>query len=228
MLRPRWLRPAHNPRCNRWQGTHVIIADIRRRDWRWPRPSRRTLTPSSRRLPRVSPLRRSIIPAAAAGRPERKLCIIDRSDTIDRAELELRRGLCVTIIGARPEVSAGQVLVETALVFNLDVGTLQIMTAAPEDLSLLLTDEETAIHVLNGGRPLHGPTFSVQFKRWSRLANATGTELPVLVDVELQGIPAHAWDRATAAQILGESCWIRSVHPDTVARRDLTSFKVTA
>jgi hypothetical protein len=82
--------------------------------------------------------------------------------------------------------------------------------------------------VLNGGRPLHGSSCSLQFKRWTRLANASSASLPNLVDVELHGIPTHAWELATAELLLSDACWIRSLHPDTVARRDLTSFRLTA
>ncbi|KAF8647457.1 hypothetical protein HU200_065368 [Digitaria exilis] len=164
----------------------------------------------------------------AAGRPRRRMCIIDRSESIARAELDLRRGLLVTITGSRPAVSGEQVIQETTRAFGLDVEALQIMKTAPEDFLLILPDVSTADRVLNGGRPVVGPEFSFQFKRWSRLVNASCTELPVLVDVELRGVPAHAWDKKTAAQLLGDSCWICSLHQDTVDRRDLTAFKVSA
>ncbi|KAF8719878.1 hypothetical protein HU200_024639 [Digitaria exilis] len=163
----------------------------------------------------------------AAGRPRRRMCIIDRSESIARAELDLRRGLLVTITGSRPAVSGEQVIQETARAFGLDVEALQITKTAPEDFLLILPNVSTADRVLNGGRPVVGPEFSFQFKRWSRLVNASCTELPVLVDVELRGVPAHAWDKKTAAQLLGDSCWICSLHQDTVDRRDLTAFKVS-
>jgi hypothetical protein len=40
--------------------------------------------------------------------------------------------------------------------------------------------------------PLHGPGFSLLFKRWTRLVQAVAASLPVLIYVKLQGIPAHA------------------------------------
>jgi hypothetical protein len=54
------------------------------------------------------------------------------------------------------------------------------------------------------------------FRRWSRLRNASVVVLPSLVDVELKGIPAHAWELETAKHLLDEWCWVRGLHPDTV------------
>jgi hypothetical protein len=79
-----------------------------------------------------------------------------------------------------------------------------------------------------GAGVFHCPRFSLQFKRWSRLAHASSSELPFLLDVELRGIPAHAWSRSTAERILGESCWVADVLPSTMAKQDLSSYKLKA
>jgi hypothetical protein len=49
-----------------------------------------------------------------------------------------------------------------------------------------------------------------------------------LINVELQGIPAHTWELETAEHLLDEWCWIRNLHPDTVNRRDYSVFRCTA
>lgn len=46
--------------------------------------------------------------------------------------------------------------------------------------------------------------------------------------LEIEGIPPHVWREDTAAKILAPSCWIQDVHPDTVTKRDLSKFKLTA
>jgi hypothetical protein len=112
--------------------------------------------------------------------------------------------------------------------FNIDPASLGVTVAAPKDFLLFLLDSATADMVFNGGAPLHGPGFSLFFKRWTRLANAEAVTLPVSIDVELRGIPAHAWERSTAQHILGGSCWVHSLHADTVVRRDLSVFRVSA
>ncbi|OQU83340.1 hypothetical protein SORBI_3005G110412 [Sorghum bicolor] len=65
------------------------------------------------------------------------------------------------------------------------------------------------------------------FRRWSRLKDASAVVLPSLVDVELSGVPAHAWELETAEHLLDEWCWVRELHPDTVNRRDY-SFRLKA
>lgn len=77
---------------------------------------------------------------------------------------------------------------------------MDLIVAAPEDFLLVLPDQRTADNVFNNGQPWHGPSFSLLFKRWTRLAHADSAVLPDLVNVELRGVPAHAWDIATAQQ----------------------------
>ena len=52
--------------------------------------------------------------------------------------------------------------------------------------------------------------------------------LPSLVDVELSGIPAHAWELDLAEHMLDEWCWVCELHPDTVDQRDYSSFRLKA
>ncbi|GJN28729.1 hypothetical protein PR202_gb16887 [Eleusine coracana subsp. coracana] len=99
--------------------------------------------------------------------------------------------------------------------------------AAPEDYLLVLPNVLFADRVFNGGRPIHGPGFTLLLKWWSRLAHALGATLPTPIDVELWGVPAHAWELTTAQQLLNGWCWVRSRHPDTLARHDL-SFRLSA
>lgn len=46
------------------------------------------------------------------------------------------------------------------------------------------------------------------------------------VEVELLGIPAHAWELATTEQLLNDFCWIGGLHPDNQDRRDV--FRLAA
>jgi hypothetical protein len=59
---------------------------------------------------------------------------------------------------------------------------------------------------LGVGLPFHGPGFTLYVKRWSRLTHANGASLPALIDAERLGIPAHAWEMATAQTLLNGSC----------------------
>jgi hypothetical protein len=48
------------------------------------------------------------------------------------------------------------------------------------------------------------------------------------VDIEIRGIPEHAWSRSTAEHILRNSCWITDVHHNSGCGRDSASFWVRA
>jgi hypothetical protein len=80
--------------------------------------------------------------------------------------------------------------------------------------------------VLNGGKILRGPRFSLIFKRWTRCSHASSSIMSGLVDLEIRGIPVHAWALSTAKSILIDSCLIAEVHPDTLLKQDLSSFVV--
>jgi hypothetical protein len=49
-----------------------------------------------------------------------------------------------------------------------------------------------------------------------------------LVDVQICGIPEHAWFRSTVEAILEDSCHIVEVHSDTLLKKELSSFVVQA
>jgi hypothetical protein len=77
-------------------------------------------------------------------------------------------------------------------------------------------------------RPLlRTATFSIACKSWSRLAGSTGGVLPSLVEFGLTGIPIHAWESTTAAQLLSPFAWMWFVHAYTLGPMDLSVFLCT-
>ncbi|KAE8821847.1 hypothetical protein D1007_00035 [Hordeum vulgare] len=66
------------------------------------------------------------------------------------------------------------------------------------------------------------------FCPWNRQAQATHTMLRFQVMLEIEGIPPHAWDREVVECLLGSSCMVDTVAPETHSRADLSSFKVSA
>nr|XP_045089679.1 uncharacterized protein LOC120974937 [Aegilops tauschii subsp. strangulata] len=44
----------------------------------------------------------------------------------------------------------------------------------------------------------------------------------------IEGVPSHAWSRETATELLGNSCLIESLAPETASREDLSVFKLGA
>jgi hypothetical protein len=66
------------------------------------------------------------------------------------------------------------------------------------------------------------------FKRWSRFSHASLSRMTHLVDVQIRGIPGHAWFRSTMEAILEDSCHIVEVHSNTLLKKELSSFVVRA
>jgi hypothetical protein len=62
-------------------------------------------------------------------------------------------------------VTPQQVLDEVARKFNVDVSSITIRTTTPEDFLLSLPDCAMADAGFNRGLPIHGPGFSLLFKR---------------------------------------------------------------
>jgi hypothetical protein len=155
-------------------------------------------------------------------------CVLEFSAEMAREDVALRKALFVTIVGTRPEVLGAEIIDEVARSFDVEVGAMSIHQAMPEDFILFLPDERVASRVFNGGRIFRGPQFDLMFKRWTRCANAATTSLPALVNVEIRGIPAHAWSRTTTDHLLRDSCIISELHPATALKPDLLSFVLRA
>jgi hypothetical protein len=97
----------------------------------------------------------------------------------------------------------------------------------PEDFLVVFTDGRHMDTVaalpslLIGGCPLF-------FRRWNRLANAQRVVAGSHVHLVIEGISPHAWDCSTVEHLLGTSCALEEIAPESASRADLGFFKVTA
>jgi hypothetical protein len=69
---------------------------------------------------------------------------------------------------------------------------------------------------------------SLFFRRCNRLAQTQRVVAESRVHLVIEGIPPHAWDRSTAEHLLGTSCALEELTPETASREDLGLFKATA
>jgi len=159
----------------------------------------------------------------SGGRPR---CIINRSNSISRREDELSRALVVSAFGNCLDSSAESIRATIAGRFEIEGDRLVLHHFGPSSFLLFLPDEEMATRVYNGGQPIIAASHRLHVRRWSRFLQSTASSLQSLVEVELRGIPAHAWEVGTAEQLLNRYCGIGGVHPDSAWRRDV--FRVAA
>lgn len=160
---------------------------------------------------------------AHALRPRR---VIDRSTAIAHREAELGRALLVTVTGDYFEGLEARIRELIASLFEIAGELLSLLRSGPASFILVLPDRDTTTRVYNAGRPMISQNFRLHAMRWSCFMHSLASSLSSAVDIELRGILAHAWELATAEQLLNEFCWIGGVHPANVDRRDL--FRVVA
>ncbi|KAK1601018.1 hypothetical protein QYE76_008321 [Lolium multiflorum] len=69
---------------------------------------------------------------------------------------------------------------------------------------------------------------SLFVKPWTRLVQATKVNQRVRVHLVLEGVPPHGWDREVAEELLGSSCVVEELAPETRSRADLDLFRLSA
>ena len=66
------------------------------------------------------------------------------------------------------------------------------------------------------------------FRPWNRQSQAVHSIFGFKVWIVMEGIPSHAWERETAEELLGTTCKVDTVAPETSSRTDLSAFRLTA
>jgi hypothetical protein len=63
---------------------------------------------------------------------------------------------------------------------------------------------------------------------WTRLAHAQSETLYNRIQLELVGIPPHAWNLTTVRKFLAPFCWVEHLHDATMHKDDLKELILTA
>uniref|UniRef100_A0A8I6XY83 Uncharacterized protein n=1 Tax=Hordeum vulgare subsp. vulgare TaxID=112509 RepID=A0A8I6XY83_HORVV len=122
---------------------------------------------------------------------------------MDDAELVLARAMVATITGNRPRVSPAEVTELLLSSLELAEGDFTVHIHHPEDFLILFSSVAT-MRRLHDEHLLCSPRFSLSLRPWCKLAHANADGLGYRVELELRGIPAHAWHLATAGhELLG-------------------------
>ena len=120
----------------------------------------------------------------ALPRPQR---ILDRSAGISQREDDLARALVITVIdGAAESISS------STHRFEILESSLALHHLGPARFLLILPSMELMERVLNGGRAFITPDLRLHVMRWTRFLYSSASSLPVAVEIDLEGIPAHA------------------------------------
>ncbi|KAF8669884.1 hypothetical protein HU200_051063 [Digitaria exilis] len=160
-------------------------------------------------------------PPAAGPRPQK---ILDRSAAISQREDGLTRALVVTVLSGSHE----SILACVAGRFDVDPASMTVQHFGMARFLLTLPSVDLVVRVFDDGRPFisTSPPLRLHVRRWSRLLDSRAASLSSPIEVDIHGIPAHAWELSTAELLLSDYCWIGAVHPEVAERRDV--FKVMA
>lgn len=91
------------------------------------------------------------------------------------------------------------------LVTGVQATNYSIKAFYPENFLFTFYSQATRDWALAvGSLPIWGT--SLMLHQWTHLAHAEASTLFFKVAVELQGVPPHQWNMATARQVLGSSC----------------------
>jgi hypothetical protein len=144
---------------------------------------------------------------------------------------DLERRLQFTMVayvgGGRPLVSCD--LVHDMLVRRLGLPRegFSVHPYRPEDFLIVFSTAEMRNRVARQPALEHAGV-QLFFRKWTRLAQASFEIWRTKVHLVIEGIPPHAWDEAVVRELLGSSCEIEEIAPETSSREDQASFKVTA
>ncbi|KAK1605412.1 hypothetical protein QYE76_029085 [Lolium multiflorum] len=154
------------------------------------------------------------------------LCVVRRTAAVCDLEQRLQFASVVSVGGRRPAVSCAQVVAAMAW-RGVPAGSVSVHCFAPEDFIAVFESEELRRHVasmpaiLVAGAPL-------LFRPWNRQAQATQVDMSSKVSLVLEGIPPHAWDVGVVEDLLGRSCAIEEIAPETKSRAVLSLFRLSA
>lgn len=139
--------------------------------------------------------------------------ILDHTVSMAQREEELSCALVVTVFGNSLDNSPESIKTTIVQCFGLDE-EFDFLCFGAASFLMILSNGDIATRVYNGGRPIITQAHRLHIMRWSRFLHSTVAALPVPVEVELRGIPTHAWDVETAKQLLNEFCCVGGVLPD--------------
>jgi hypothetical protein len=127
-------------------------------------------------------------------------------------EADLGRAVMVTVVGPRVEVTLEVAAAEIRVQLNLPPNAFSIRAFETADFLLLCESMEVRDWLIHA-KSVGCPEFSLHFDPWSRRAGAVLREAPFLADVEVFGVPGHAWEEQTVMALLDGCGVIDEVDP---------------
>ncbi|KAE8812619.1 hypothetical protein D1007_10318 [Hordeum vulgare] len=116
--------------------------------------------------------------------------------------------------GAQPPVSCEDATVAISRRLDTPRHRFSVDKYHPEEFLVVFAAHEFRSKAL-GVPSVEHDGFKIFIKHWLRQAQAKSRIMSMQVDIMIEGVSSHAWSRYTAAELLGSSCLIESLAPET-------------
>ncbi|KAK1627362.1 hypothetical protein QYE76_001677 [Lolium multiflorum] len=158
---------------------------------------------------------------------EPALCVVRRTTGMQDLERRLQFAMVACVVGDRPPVSPA--MVKEALVEQLGIpaGGFSVHSFQPEDFLVVFASAEFRNRASSRPEVLHHG-FRLLLRQWTRQAQASSVSWRTKVQLAIEGVPPHAWEQEVVQNLLGTSCAIVEVAPETASRANLSVFKASA
>lgn len=151
---------------------------------------------------------------------DESLCVVERSPQLIEEEGRLRRALFARVSGLDMALSAGDAAAALSAALHLPAGRFSVHCAQPDHFLIVFANSGDRDLALSRS-PIPAPPYQLILRPWTRLVTATSFSMPFRVSLDLEGVPAHAWNASTAAALVAPG---RLISVDTPARPDEYRF----
>ncbi|CAL4938094.1 unnamed protein product [Urochloa decumbens] len=159
--------------------------------------------------------------------PEPECCYVERTTAMAAEESRLRFALLAVVGNASTEFTLTDATLAISMAAGVRGQDLVVKPFHPEHFFIECADQGVRGRVL-AATPVPLASTHLSILPWTRLVHAESETLLSKVTIEIDGIPAHAWDLDTASRLLAPSCWIEQVDDATERKTDMSTFKLTA
>uniref|UniRef100_A0A0E0IHS4 DUF4283 domain-containing protein n=1 Tax=Oryza nivara TaxID=4536 RepID=A0A0E0IHS4_ORYNI len=117
-------------------------------------------------------------------------------------------------------LSAGDAAAALSAALHLPAGRFSVHCAQPDHFLIVFANSGDRDLALSRS-PIPAPPYQLILRPWTRLVTATSFSMPFRVSLDLEGVPAHAWNASTAAALVAPG---RFISVDTPVRPDEYRF----
>ncbi|CAN6239763.1 unnamed protein product [Urochloa humidicola] len=142
-------------------------------------------------------------------------------------EARLRFAIIAQVGNASREFTPTAVSHAVAAETGLEDDCYPTIHTFPESFLIICTTQDARDRAL-AASPVPIAATHLSLRPWTRLVRADSRVLFQRVSIEIDGIPEHAWDIDTASKLLARHAWVERLDPVTVAKTDMSTFKLTA